>query len=89
MKEEFKSIGCGYHVSNKGRVFKYIHGKRFFLAQTPDAGGYYKVKLRLADGKQKTSLYIDLLLWLSSINRRIKSTLITRTAILKIIALTI
>lgn len=53
MKEEFKSIGCGYHVSNKGRIFKYVQGKKFFLTQTPDAGGYYKVKLRLADGKQK------------------------------------
>ena len=53
MKEEFKSTGCGYHVSNEGRIFKYVHGKRFFLAQTPDAGGYHKVKLRLADGKQK------------------------------------
>lgn len=52
MKEEFRSIGYGYHVSNKGRVFKYSKGKRVFLHQCLTKG-YYRVKLRTAGNVQK------------------------------------
>lgn len=52
MKEEFRDIGFGYHVSNKGRIFKYRNGKRSFLAQNLTKG-YLRVKLRIGDGKQK------------------------------------
>lgn len=53
MKEEFKKIdGYEYYVSNKGRVFKYIKGKRVFM-KLNDCKGYFRLKLRGDDHKQK------------------------------------
>lgn len=55
MKEVFRKIEyCDkYYVSNKGRVFRYAHGKCVFLAQT-DNKGYRKVRLRVGKGAQKS-----------------------------------